>query len=390
MLSAKPRFRETLVLLEHEGQPVLYDQLRVAWPPLVLSQAELAVLRHFDGHRTLAEIARAIPGEGAHVERALQAIYTRFDQHLYLESERLAAYLSGPVRQPSVFRDVEPVELTRTIDGLFAECGPPRGPTRSGLRAVLAPHMDYARGGGVYGHAFKALAEGTDAKLLVIVATSHYSHRRFSLSRMDYETPLGRVPTDQVFVDRIVEHYGEGLFDDPFAHLPEHSIELEVAIMQHIWRDRPYRIVPLLVGSFADCVARGREPRDVPEIARLAAALRAAEAAAGEEVAYVISGDLAHIGQKFNDPDLLAPAVLEASKAKDQQILERLERGCAAGYFAEIAGEQDCRRICGLPPTYVALEAIGGVHGRVLAYDQYVHPAGTESVSFASAAFFAQ
>ena len=50
--------------------------------------------------------------------------------------------------------------------------------------------------------------------------------------------------------------------------------------------------------------------------------------------------------------------------------------------------EGDCRRICGLPPTYTVLEAVRPGRGKMLHYDQYVHPQGYESVSFASVAFY--
>ena len=53
-----------------------------------------------------------------------------------------------------------------------------------------------------------------------------------------------------------------------------------------------------------------------------------------------------------------------------------------------IAEEQDARRICGLPPTYVTLEAFSARRGRLLHYDQYVDPELRESVSFASVGFF--
>src|SRR5207248_8000227 len=155
---------------------------------------------------------------------------------------------------------------------------------------------------------YKELAERTDAGLFVIVATSHYSPTRFTLTRQDFKTPLGVAPTDQAYVDRLAAHYGDSLFDDPLAHLPEHSIELEVVFLQHLFgRARPIRIVPLLVGSFADCVESGADPADQPDIARMVEALRAAEAGAGEPVCYVISGDLAHIGPKFGDRGALKP-----------------------------------------------------------------------------------
>ncbi len=60
----------------------------------------------------------------------------------------------------------------------------------------------------------------------------------------------------------------------------------------------------------------------------------------------------------------------------------------ASGYFRLVADEGDRRRICGLGPTYTVLEAARPAHGRLLHYDQYVHPLGYESVSFASMAFY--
>ncbi len=60
----------------------------------------------------------------------------------------------------------------------------------------------------------------------------------------------------------------------------------------------------------------------------------------------------------------------------------------AAAYFRIIAEEGDARRICGLPPTYTVLEALHPSRGDVLHYDQYIHPNGFESVSFASVVFY--
>ena len=116
-------------------------------------------------------------------------------------------------------------------------------------------------------------------------------------------------------------------------------------------------------------------------------ALGRAEAEAGESVCYVISGDLAHIGPKFDDEDLVDEDILRHSKLQDDLLLQRATAVDADGYFDVIAGEDDARRICGLPPTYVALGAARPSAGKVLHYGRYVHPEGFESVSFASMAF---
>jgi hypothetical protein len=247
--------------------------------------------------------------------------------------------------------------------------------------------MDYTRGGVTYGWGFKELVERTDASLFVIVATSHCSGRRFTLTRQNFTSPLGRVETDQAHIDRIVRHYGPGLFDDPYAHVGEHSIELEVVGMQFAFGDRPFRIVPLVVGSFHDCVGSGSRPSQKADVARMMTALARAEAEAGEPVCYVISGDLAHIGPKFRDPDPVNDDQLRHSRAQDDLLIERAVAADADGYFNIIAAEEDERRICGLPPTYVTLGAAKPGAGKLLHYGRFVDPEGFESVSFASMAF---
>jgi hypothetical protein len=386
-----------LAAAQDDGQLFLYDPRRIAGPPLPVTRRDLEAINLFTGRHTLAEIQSALAlkfGPAFAPMDSLLALADRLDRGFFLNGPTFHAYLAGPVRRPSCIGcyPPDPADIHAQMRGLFTApggSGLPSG-TRDGprLRAVLVPHMDFARGNVTYGWGFKELAERTTARLFVIVATSHYSPARFTLTRMNFEMPLGVVETDQAYIDRIAKEYGDGLFDDPLAHLPEHSVELEVVVMQHLFADRPFRIVPLLVGSFGDCVSSLTRPDRVPEIQRMVAALRAAEAAAGEEVCYVISGDLAHIGPKFDDPDPVGEPWLTESRKQDEAILAKLAAADAGGYFDAIAAEEDARRICGLPPTFLTLAAAGPTTGRVLHYQQFVHPQGFESVSFAAAAFY--
>jgi hypothetical protein len=126
------------------------------------------------------------------------------------------------------------------------------------------------------------------------------------------------------------------------------------------------------------------------------AALRTVEAQTKEPICYIISGDLAHLGPKFRDPQPVEKAQLESSRSQDLALLHELGAGSRprtcppdpAAYFRLIAGEGDVRRICGLPPTYTVLEALHPSRGQVVHYDQYAHPLGYESVSFASVIFY--
>lgn len=395
----RPKLRYGLAARPHESDNfVLFDPAGIGGA-VVLSVFAVEVAQRFDGELTHAEIAAGVRVDFPQVNvtaDVVAGLAGALDGAGLLDSPRFRERVNGPVRKPAcvgTYSD-DPGELRGQLEGLFTAPGGPGLPRPGGkksgppLRAVLVPHMDYGRGNVTYGHGFKELVENTDARVFVIVATSHYSPHRFTLTRQHFETPLGLVETDQEYVNRIVEHYGDGLFDDPLAHVPEHSIELEVVLLKYLLRDRPFRIVPLLTGGLADRVRKKADPAEADDIARMVAALRAAEAACGEPACYVISGDLAHIGPKFDDRRKAAGAWLAQSREKDAEILKTLEAADPAAFFGVIAGEKNARRVCGLPPTWLTLAAARPRAGKVLHYQQYAHPQGHESVSFAAAAFY--
>jgi AmmeMemoRadiSam system protein B len=383
------------------GHLYLVDLLGLSPRPERVSRREFHWLRLFDGQRTVrdiqAEAVRQAGGELLPLE-LFAGLVQRLEEALFLEGPRFRDIARQEVREPRCAGlggyERDPVALRRQLDRLFtARKGPGKpGPPRpdASLRAALVPHIDYPRGGHTYAWGFKEVVERTPASLFVIVGTSHYSGNRFTLTRKHFKTPLGVTPTDRDYVERLVHHYGTGLFDDELmAHLPEHSIELEVVFLQYLYQGvRPIRIVPLVVGSFGDCVANGAAPTVRADIRRMVEALRKAEAETPEPICYLISGDLAHIGPKFGDRSPVREPLLGDSRDRDHRILKQAEAADPAGYFRVIADEADRRRICGLPPTYVVLEALRPRRGKLLHYDQYVEPEGYESVSFASMTFY--
>jgi AmmeMemoRadiSam system protein B len=395
MLPERPQLRPYLKRATDPRQPdhiYVVDRLGLA-EPLALSKTEFSWLEWLDGQHTLHDIhtrTGKVPLE--RVERWL----TRLESGLLLDSPRFANVANDPVRPPRCIGcyDGDPDKLRAQLRALFTHphgAGLPRlGKPDGSLHAALIPHIDYARGGLSYTFAFKEIVEKSDASLFVIIGTSHHSAHRFTLTRKNFRTPLGVVPTDQDYIDRLVKQFGNGLFDDEWlAHFPEHSIELEVVLLQYLYENvRPIRIVPLVVGSFHDCVQDAESPLTRSDIAGLVDALRKVEEETVEPICYLISGDLAHIGPKFNQSQRLDDALLRHSQHQDHSLLRHAEAVDIAGYFRVIANEGDARNICGLPPTFATLEAIRPRRGKLLNYDRYVHPHGYESVSFASMGFY--
>jgi AmmeMemoRadiSam system protein B len=391
--ASRPRLRPGLAAQPDGDRFVVHDPLRIAGPPVVVTRVALQLLHHFDGRNSLSDLANGVlPADPP--TAALIALADALETGRFLDGPNFRSFLTQPVRPMICAGGVYPVEpgpfraaVHRLFAGPHGPGLPKPGTNTNPLRGVLVPHMDFGRGNVTYGFGFKELVERTDADLFFVVATSHYSPARFTLTRMDFAAPLGIVETDRRCVDRVAELYGPAVYDDPVAHFPEHSIELEIVVLQALREGRPFRIVPLLVGSFADCVQTGTDPADIPDIARMVEALRRVEAEAGEKVCYLISGDLAHIGPKFGDPDPVAETMLTDSRIGDELLLKAIEAADPEAYFRAVHAEQDRRRICGFPPTWLTLAAAKPRAGKRLHYQQFVAPDGHESVSFAAAAF---
>ncbi|WP_435015312.1 AmmeMemoRadiSam system protein B [Tundrisphaera sp. TA3] len=364
-----------------------------------------AILRHCDGGSTREEI-RILASRELGIEIAegeIHAVLERLDRALVLDGpsfQALREAYAGEAIRPAALAGrsypSDPARLRAWIDGFFADprgSGPPStvgqndgGP---GLRAILCPHIDFTRGGPTYTWAYRELVENSDADTFVILGVAHHGTRnRFALTRKDFATPLGLVPTDRDFLDRIVAVAGPNLYDDEMAHRNEHSIEFQAVFLQHLLGDRrPFRIVPILVGSFHDLMESGRDPIDDPEVSRMVAALEAAEAKSGRKVAYIGAIDLCHVGPEFGDPDPVDDGQLDQIHRFDESMLDRAEAVDPHGWFARAAEVQNRWRVCGLAATYTLLHAIGPARGRSLRYGQAVDPTRTCCVSFASVAY---
>jgi MEMO1 family protein len=269
--------------------------------------------------------------------------------------------------------------------------GPPRpdAAPKARLRGILSPHIDFHRGGPVYTWSYKELVEQSDADTFVILGVAHqYCRNRFALTRKDFATPLGLVPTDRAYVDRIAARSGADLFEDELSHRPEHSIEFQAVFLQYLLGGRrAYSIVPILVGSFHDLMKEGTDPIEDAEVRRFIDALREAEAESGKKVVYIGGIDLCHVGPEFGDPEPLDAATLDHVRRFDTTMLDHASARDPAGWFRTAAKVDNRWRVCGLAATYTMLHAMGPSRGRLLKYDQAVDDRGTCCVSFASLAF---
>ena len=401
---ALPKLRSIEVFpVEVEGRKLicLRDPLQYATESLLVAYPALVVLTLLDGTHSIVDVQEAFAQRFGTIisgEEILELLAT-LDRHHYLDSARFAArraevtaaFRAEPLRPAAhagASYPADGAELRRYLDGFFT--GLPPAPTPRGrLCGLVAPHIDLQVGGAAYGHAYRTLADTADAERFVILGTAHYAGATlFTATRKDFATPLGAVATDRDFLDRLASRVPGDLYADELLHRTEHSVEFQVVMLQHVLGGRrPFTVVPILVTSFHEMITRRRAPGDDPRVAGFVAALGETLAEDGRPTALVAGVDLAHVGEKFGDPEGLAPEFLAGVEAKDRRLIAALEAGDRDAFFAATAADGDRTRICGFSPLYTLLSLIDGVPGRLLCYDRTRDETTHSSVSYVSLAY---
>lgn len=384
---------------------------------IVLPYAAAAVAALMDGTRTLAEIQEAIARQlGTPVSLSeVEGVARELEERCFLDTELFRArwkreiegYLNSPVR-PAAHAGAayasDETALRAQLGKLFIdepraqETAAPAPEARSSrLCGILSPHIDIARGGPAFAQAYRKIIDHGDADLFVIFGTAHNPMRSlFSVTRKHFETPLGTVETDRAFSAKLSAKLAAmpagkelNLAADELAHRQEHSIEFQVLFLQYLLGNRrPFKIVPVLTGSFHAFLESHTSPAASPQVAAFVAAMQQAAAEYSGKICYISGGDLAHIGQRFGDKAFLDKERLREQAEDDRELLGAACRADADGFFEHIARQQDRNRICGLSPTYTMLQVMQPERGELLRYDQAVELDGTACVSFASLAFY--
>ncbi len=115
--------------------------------------------------------------------------------------------------------------------------------------AVIAPHAGYRHSGDIHAHSIHQIDPEGNYERIFIVGVSHTSaYSGVSIYNVGhYKTPLGIVKVDLELADELINKYSAFNFH-PDAHLLEHSIEVQLPLLQyHMKKD--FKIVPLLIGS---------------------------------------------------------------------------------------------------------------------------------------------
>ena len=155
------------------------------------------------------------------------------------------------IRTPAVSGTFYP-ENEKKLKNLIHDCfmhpiGPGKtSPTDSDekIYGVICPHAGFVYSGPVACHSFYSLS-ASSSKLAIIVGPNHYGIGQNTASMIDvsWKTPLGLVEVDSDSVLELREHL-DILEIDSFSHSKEHSIEVQIPILQEVFSDE-MKILPI-------------------------------------------------------------------------------------------------------------------------------------------------
>ena len=336
----------------------------------------------------------------------LESMLEILDEHLFLEGPRAdaerarqrAAFLAAPTRPAFLAGrsyDDEPGGLAAALAGHFEAPdgpGPIGAPRDVRVHGLVAPHIDFTRGGPAYAWAYRALAEARDADCFIVLGTAHsgLDGHSFAATAKAFETPFGPLEVDREVLDAVARRAPDDLFAAELAHRGEHSIEF-----QAVWLQLPAasRGRGRAAHRAAPRELRPRVPVPRQEPRRRAGHRRGCWTPSGTRWPRsrgATASWRARIsptsGPRFGDEWRAGrDRSSRASNRRTARSSLRWSGPMPTGFFAEALRQQDRNRICGLSPIYALLRLLPGGTGRLLHYGQWPDPEG--AVTFASVSF---
>jgi MEMO1 family protein len=257
--------------------------------------------------------------------------------------------------------------LSKQIEGFFekAEVEPVNN-----VIALILPHAGYQYSGQTA--AFGLKTTNKQYKRVIVIGPSHYVPMEDVLSvprATHYETPLGQIPLDVEFIDKLLKH---PIFQNiPRANESEHSTQIEVPLLQYAQKD--FKLVPIVAG---DCSEE-----------TIAQAGNILKNLIDDDTLVIASSDFTHFGPNYGYVPF-RENIPEQLKQLDMGAYERIKALDCKG-FLEYRSKTGTT-ICGFVPISILLSMLDkSVEAKLIKYATSGELTGdyTNSVSYLSVAF---
>ena len=286
-----------------------------------------------------------------------------------------------PVRRPAVAGQFYPGDRASCIR-MIEQCLPtgPGPDLPEKIVAGLVPHAGWVYSGGVAARVFAAIhAQGAPETFVLLSAIHRWGAPRPAVyARGRWATPLGEAEVDEKLAAAVLEAGAGLLIDSPEAHSGEHSAEVQVPFIQHLFPEA--KILPILIPPDEDAARAGE-------------VIGQAVSAAQRPIAVVGTTDLTHYGAMYYG---FAPAgtgerALEWVRENDERVINLILGLRAEEIVAEAAAHHNACGGGAVAGTVAAARTLGAKKGYLLEYttSHHIMPRGpaTDFVGYAAIVF---
>ncbi len=221
--------------------------------------------------------------------------------------------------------------------------------------AGVVPHAGWMYSGAVAAKVFESIRRRKNPETFVIFGAVHrWAGINGIYARGGWQTPLGVMEVDEDLAARILDAAHEWIDDDPKVHQGEHSIEVELPFLKHLFPKAKF--VPVAVNPDSRALEVGRR---VGEILK-----------EYERTAVVIgSTDLTHYGDAYSfTPAGYGSGAHRWMQQNDARILQLAEEMRAPEILEEARSHRNACGAGALAATVEAARALGAQRGHLVEY----------------------
>lgn len=398
----------------------LADARQISEKMCIVAPATQLVLPMMDGTRTLDQIVAQV-GRGL-TRQIMEGIVAQLDDAALLEGPRYQELLAKsraefdatdvlPPASTAAFADMLVVQALGkdATEAQKAEQGPKKlremfdrwiaevlknveNPSLNELpKAIVAPHLDYPRGWLNYAATYGRLRVCDKPDRVIILGTNHFGMGTgVVVCDKGYQTPLGTCAVDHAIVSALRAELGELAFAHRYDHEREHSIELHIPWIQHVFGGSSGTKFPTVVGILVhDPTVNNGASYDGSGVSfdALVKALKNAIASAPGKTLIVSSADLSHVGAAFGDQKPLAGENPEAEAERnrvvehDMQMLDLVAKKDVQGLIGSMSWQQNPTRWCSIGNLCATLQTVEPQEVQMLNYAAAIDPQGMAMVS---------
>ncbi|MGQ0628623.1 MAG: AmmeMemoRadiSam system protein B [Phycisphaerales bacterium] len=354
----------------------------------------------------VAQLDNACLLEGPTFNAMAEKMHAEFDANPNLPPASSAAFAEalrernedGTAKEEEVPPEVQADRFRQVIDQWIAEAlKTVESPSLSTLpKAIVAPHLDYPRGWINYAATYGRLRVADRPDRVVILGTNHFGEATgICACDKGYQTPFGTCEVDRDLVDGLRLKLGNAAFANRFDHEREHSVELQVPWVQHVFgkddKGNYPRVLGVLVHDPSVNNGASYDGKGV-DLQPFVDTMKELIAKAPGRTLIVASADLSHKGPAFGDESPMNGEDEATKEARmkvfnhDREMLAHLAERKPWDLVASMAWQQNPTRWCSTGNLVAAMLIAEPSEVTIFNYSAAVDPQGMAMVSSVSMA----